>query len=400
MARVLFISPQPFFQWRGSPIRVAFNVQALAELGHEVHLLTLPMGEKKDIPGVRVIRVPNLFRRRDVPIGPSFWKAAFDVLLLLRGLRLGFRHRYDVIHGVEETGAVALFIARCTGGTVIYEKHSDPASHRKGVVVNLVLSLYRRIEALSARNAAAVIGTGPGLAEQARAMGARGPVYCIHDIPSSLCEADPSAVSEIRRRLLGGEGEGRIVLYVGSFAVYQGVDLVFDAIPAVLSARPDVRFVIVGGTADEIRERTRSLAEHGAEGAVQFPGKIPPDELPGYLAAADVLLSPRIAGTNTPLKVLDYLKAGGAIVATDHDAHRQILDETSAVLVPPSAAGVAEGILRLLADDGLRARLRLRARSLYGESYSYDVFKKRLAECYQGLPLVAAEGHRGRKSHA
>ena len=385
MARVLFISPQPFFQWRGSPIRVAFNVQALAELGHEVHLLTLPMGEKKDIPGVRVIRVPNLFRRRDVPIGPSFWKAAFDVLLLLRGLRLGFRHRYDVIHGVEETGAVALFIARCTGGTVIYEKHSDPASHRKGVVVNLVLSLYRRIEALSARNAAAVIGTGPGLAEQARAMGARGPVYCINDIPSSLCEADPSAVPDIRRRLLEGGGDGPIVLYVGSFAVYQGVDLVFDAIPAVLSSRADARFVIVGGTPDEIEERTQRLSEHGADGAVQFLGKIPPDELPGYLAAADVLLSPRVAGTNTPLKVLDYLKAGGAIVATDRDAHRQILDESSAVLVEPTSAGVAEGILGLLGDNESRERLGARARLLYEDRYSYAAFRAALGVCYESL---------------
>lgn len=385
MAKVLLISPQPFFQWRGSPIRVAFNVQALSELGHEVHLLTLPFGEKKEIPGVRVIRVPNLFLRRDIPIGPSFWKAAFDVLLLLRGLCLGFRHRYDIIHGVEETGAIALFIARCTGGAVIYEKHSDPASYRKGPVRNLVMALYRRIEVVSARNASAVIGTGPGLAEQARAMGARGPVYSINDIPSSLCEADPSAVAEIRRRLLEGGADGPIVLYVGSFAVYQGVDLVFDAIPDVLSSRPDARFVIVGGTPDEIRDRTRQLAEHGAEGGVQFLGKIPPDELPGYLAAADVLLSPRIAGTNTPLKVLDYLKAGGAIVATEHDAHRQILDETSAALIEPSATGVAEGVLGLLADDDLRARLGASARLLYEKNYSYPAFRASLAACYDAL---------------
>ncbi|NQT92965.1 MAG: glycosyltransferase family 4 protein [Lentisphaerae bacterium] len=387
MAKILFISPQPFFQWRGSPIRVAFNVQALAELGHEVHLLTLPIGERKEIPGVRVIRVPNLFLRRDIPIGPSFWKAAFDVLLLLKGLSLGFRHRYDVVHGVEETGAVALFIARCTGGKAVFEKHSDPAAYKKGAMINLVLSLYRHIEAMAARNAEAVIGTGPGLAEQARAMNPRGPVYCIHDIPSSLCEADPASVPGIRQRLLDGGGEGPIVLYVGSFAVYQGVDLVFGAIPGVLAARPDTRFVIVGGTPDEIRERKAKLAECGADRAVLFPGKIPPDELPGYLAAADVLLSPRIAGTNTPLKVLDYLKAGGAIVATDHDAHRQILDESSAVLVEPSTAGIAEGILLLLGDEDRRHRLASRAVSLHAERYTYSAFKRSLEECYEGLSL-------------
>ncbi len=60
MPKVLFISPQPFFEWRGSPIRVGFNIQALSELGYRVDLLTLPIGIERDVPGVKIIRVPNL----------------------------------------------------------------------------------------------------------------------------------------------------------------------------------------------------------------------------------------------------------------------------------------------------------------------------------------------------
>ena len=78
MSRVLFISPQPFFQWRGSPIRVGFDVRALAGLGYDVDFLTLPVGEEMQIPGVRIVRVPNLFRVAQVPIGPSAVKLAFD----------------------------------------------------------------------------------------------------------------------------------------------------------------------------------------------------------------------------------------------------------------------------------------------------------------------------------
>ena len=96
--RVLLISPQPFFQWRGSPIRVGFNALALAEIGFQTDLLTLPVGEKKDIPGVRIIRVPNPFRLRNIPIGPSFGKMFFDLLLLATGLWLSIRKKYDFIH--------------------------------------------------------------------------------------------------------------------------------------------------------------------------------------------------------------------------------------------------------------------------------------------------------------
>ena len=55
--RILFISPQPFFQWRGSPIRVKYNLQALSDLGYEVDLVTLPFGEDVQIDGVTIHRM-------------------------------------------------------------------------------------------------------------------------------------------------------------------------------------------------------------------------------------------------------------------------------------------------------------------------------------------------------
>ena len=59
MPRVLLISPQPFFQWRGSPLRVRFNAQALAELGYDVDLLVMPVGDDLALPGVTIHRAPN-----------------------------------------------------------------------------------------------------------------------------------------------------------------------------------------------------------------------------------------------------------------------------------------------------------------------------------------------------
>jgi glycosyltransferase involved in cell wall biosynthesis len=384
LKKVLFISPQPFFQWRGSPIRVGFNVRALAELGMEVDLLTLPLGEPREVPGVRIIRVPNLFLARNVSIGPSLLKAAFDVLLLFKGLALALKNRYDVIHCVEDAGAIGVIIAGLTRSKLVFEKHSDPSSYRKGPLRNLVMWLYARVERFTIRHADAVIGTGPGLAEQAEKVGPGRPVHDIFDIPSSLAESSSETTAGIRGRLQQNE-QNILITYVGSFAVYQGVDLMFEAIPIVAEKCPDAQFVIIGGTTKEIAARKTRLADRRVENAVVFAGKIAPDDLPDYLAASDILLSPRLAGVNTPMKLLDYLKAGRAIVATDTAANRLILSEHNAMLVKPDPAAFAEGICTLVENHELRLKLGADGKKLIAEKYNYTEFKKKLAACYESL---------------
>ena len=110
--RILFLTPQPFFQWRGSPIRVGFNVQALAELGYEVDLLAMPVGEDRETPGVRLLRVPNVLRVKELSIGPSLPKAILDFFLYVKASRLAKKNRYAYIHGVEDAGILAILVAK------------------------------------------------------------------------------------------------------------------------------------------------------------------------------------------------------------------------------------------------------------------------------------------------
>lgn len=112
MERILFIASQPFFEWRGSPIRLGFDLLALTEMGYSVDFLTLPLGERREIPGVRIIRAPNLFGARGIAIGPSLLKLAFDGLLFWMALGCVVRRRYAVVHGVEDCGIIAWCAAR------------------------------------------------------------------------------------------------------------------------------------------------------------------------------------------------------------------------------------------------------------------------------------------------
>lgn len=382
--RVLLISPQPFFQWRGSPLRVRFNAQALAELGYGVDLLVMPVGDDLAIPGVALHRAPNYIRAKNLPIGPSAAKALLDVSLFFKAAALARRNRYAVIHGIEDAGPIAAVLARRHGAKMVFEKHSDPASYKQGFVRNLVMAAYRRAERFSILRADAVIGTGPALVEQAKQIAPGKPVHHVFDIPSSLVEPDPEKTRVARERL--GLPPGAVLaLYVGSFAVYQGIDLLFRAIPLALRQNPDLHFAVVGGSPEQVSLRQTELMDLGFAERVLFPGHIHPDELPHDLAGADILLSPRIAGGNTPLKLLDYVKAGRAIVACDNPANRLILDDSSARLVAPTPDAFAAGIAALAADAPLRQRLGDAGHRLYLSTYNYARYKQRLGDAYRQL---------------
>ncbi len=382
MQKVLLISPQPYFQWRGSPIRVGFNAQALSNKGYSVDLLTLPIGEDREIEGVNVIRVANPLGMKNIAIGPSPAKIFFDILIFSRGLMLVLKNKYVLVHGIEETGMIAVILSRLCGAKAIFEKHSDPYSYKKGVLKNLLLACYASVERLTTGLADGVICTGPGLEKQVREMNKKTPVFHIFDIPSSLNEAVASETDRIRKELQHNDKEV-LVGFVGSFAVYQGVELMFAAIPNVVKACPHVKFVIIGGNSEEIREKESEYQATGISQNLIFLGKVPPDTLPDYLSATDILLSPRSSGVNTPLKLLDYFKAGRPVVATDIPSNRLILNEDNSVLTTSDPAAFAGGIISLVQDEEKRKKLGANGYNLYTTTFNFSEYENKLSNCYK-----------------
>jgi glycosyltransferase involved in cell wall biosynthesis len=153
-----------------------------------------------------------------------------------------------------------------------------------------------------------------------------------------------------------------------------------------------VRFVSVGGTRDQIRELT-DLAE--AEGVVDrfvFVPMVPPEEVFHYHDLADVLVTCRARGTNIPLKIYQYLRAGKAIVATAIESHTQVLDDQVAELVPPTPEGIALGIARVLSDEGRASRLAEAAGALARDRYSKEHYLRTLEDFLDRLPIGARAG--------
>ncbi len=381
--RVLFIASQPYFQRRGSPIRLGFDLLALSQLGYDVEFLTLPIGEDRPVPGVKIVRAPNPFFARKISIGPSPLKLAFDFFLFWMALwRVVFR-RYAVVHGVEDCGIIALVAARLGRARMVFERHSDPASYQKKKGVrNLVVKAYASVERYVMRHADAVICTGPGLFENAVRTGRASRACLIPDIPSSLEPVDHAEAVKIHVQCQR-RSDDILVGYAGSFAEYQGIDILFGAIPLVVREEPRARFAIIGGSPKEIAARKARLAEEGCPDAAVFLGFVDPDALPSYLAAFDILLSPRISGMNTPLKLLDYFKAKAPIVATDFEANRLILSEKTAVLTPLTPEGFAQGILALCRDPARRVKLAGAGQELLDTVHNFGAFRDGLRKCYE-----------------
>ena len=78
--RVLMIAPTPYFADRGCHVRIYEEARALTERGHEVCIATYHLG--RDIPGVRVIRIPAIPWYNKLEAGPSWHKPYLDMLLL------------------------------------------------------------------------------------------------------------------------------------------------------------------------------------------------------------------------------------------------------------------------------------------------------------------------------
>ncbi len=381
--KILFLAPQPFFEVRGTPLAVLHMVRALAGLGHEVDLLTFPQGSDEPVRGVRHLRSLFLPVGR-VKAGPSLAKMALDVPFMAEAVWRMATGGYDVVHAVEEGAHLAAPFARLLELPLVADVDSsipDQLRYSGFARGGPLLWLAERLEDHALRNAAAVVTVCTSLTEgvRRRAPGAR--IFQVEDPPlvdGPPARDAPEAIA-LRREL--GLRPMPVVLYSGNFEPYQGVELLVDAAPRV----PDAQLLFMGGEPDQIEALRERCSRLGAGERCFFSGKRPPYELPAFLAVADVLVSPRIQGENTPFKVFTYLAAGKPLVATRIPTHTQLLDDSLAFLVEPSADGLAAGMRQALENrEEARARAQ-RGRALVEREYSPARYREKIAATYAAL---------------
>jgi glycosyltransferase involved in cell wall biosynthesis len=183
----------------------------------------------------------------------------------------------------------------------------------------------------------------------------------------------PAEFSAVKQKYAPG-GE-KIALYAGNFQAYQGVERLVEAF-AQLKNEPAV-LLLVGEKEERLRAMKDFVAGLGITGKVKFTGQVPPEKVPLYIGASDALISPRLSGTNTPLKIYSFLKAGKPVVATRLWTHTQVLDDRIALLTEADAGAMAEVIRAALFTEA-GPKTAAAAKAFADREYSTTRYKEKL----------------------
>jgi glycosyltransferase involved in cell wall biosynthesis len=92
------------------------------------------------------------------------------------------------------------------------------------------------------------------------------------------------------------------------------------------------------------------------------------------------LVSSRVTGTNTPLKIYEQLASSIPLVATNVYSHTQVLNDNVAYLVEPTPDAMANGIKKALNSGKEGHRIAANAKKLYEEKYSRAVYVQKMQQ--------------------
>lgn len=394
--RVLFLAPQPYYQDRGTPIAIDKLLQVLSERREQVDVVAYHEGKAVSYDNVTLYRTLNLPFVRDIRPGFSWKKIVCDVLMVFKVLSLIRRNRYDLVHAVEESVFIALLLKWMLGVPYVYDMDSSLSEQMIESKPKLkpLARLFSIAEGIAIRRARAVMPVCAALAVSAE----RHDPAMVTIVPDvSLLDDGPVEPREDLRAALGIAGP--LLLYVGNLEVYQGIDLLLDSFAIARRAAP-ADLVIIGGKDADIQKYRDKSAALGISDYVHFVGPRPIEDLKAYLVQADMLVSPRIKGNNTPMKVYSYLDSGKALLATNLHTHTQVLTDDVALLAPPEAEAFARSMARLIADADLRKRLGLAGKHLLDDKYTFLAFRERVNGFYNWLHSEIVDGAPKTRSYA
>jgi len=375
--KILMLAPEPFFQPRGTPISVYFRLKVFSDLGHKVDLVTYHLGEDRSFKNVKILRIPDLFWIKKIKIGPSLTKLPLDFLMLLKAVARLVTKSYDLVFSHEEAAFFGVVLAKIFQVPHVYDMHSSLPQQLENFSFSrsiILKQMFIMMERFILKNSQAVIVICPDLLNIVKAEGFGKKAVLLENFLDFECPDYSRADVDKKRREFAGDDQ-KIVLYAGNFLPYQGIPLFLEAAAKVQDKR--AVFLLVGDTPEAV-ERMRSVAvKFGVSDRVFFTGQVEPAQISLFISLSDVLVSPRISGTNTPLKIYSFLKSGKPVVATNLWTHCQVLNDKIAILVDPDADSMAVGVRSALFDKESLAVARA-AKSLADSKYILPKYMEKI----------------------
>ena len=355
--------------------------------------------------GMSIIRLP--FIAISGGLSKSNHNSTFDWLIRFRFGVLGWARaasaaapEADVYHGHDLTGLPAAVRARdrC-GGLVVYDSHeffveSGSNAARPRWAKWLLSRLERR---LSAR-ATALVTVNRTLGRTLHDRLSMSRIVVVHNCPARW-DPPPTPVDPLRPA--AGLAPGTpVVLYHGGFTRDRGLLELADAMlePGLEAAH--LVLLGFGPLEDDLRSRAR---EARCGGRVHVLSPVRPDQLPEWVAAADVGAMPNQPRTanerlSTPNKLFESLAVGLPVVSSDFPERRSIVvddpDGPLGALCDPTDVGSIAAAIRSILDLDPAARADLRARCLRAahDRWNWETESAKLVELYASLAAELAAG--------
>ncbi len=350
----------------------------LQRRGYDVDLVigpqTGPEGslyEQAKAAGVPIIVLPELRRApnpfADIPAGRALY-------------RLFRENRYDVVHTHSgKAGFVGRWAARQAGVPVIVHTIHGPSFYAyQNPVGNWI---FTWAEKLAAEWTTHFVSVADAMTQQYLAAGV-GRLNQYTTIRSGMdmraflaAQPDP----ELRRQL-GIKPDDLVVGKVARLFRLKGHEYLFEALPAIVRAVPNVKFLLVG---DGIyRERFAKIAGD----RVVFAGLVPPREIPRYVALMDVLMHLSLR-EGLPRTLPQALACGKPVVAFDVDGAREVCREgQTGFLVPAEDTGrLAEVVIRLLREPALAHRMGAAGRAMVATEFTEERMVEQIDDLYRRL---------------
>jgi phosphatidyl-myo-inositol alpha-mannosyltransferase len=361
--RIGIVCPYSFDVPGGVQGHVRDLAEALIRLGHEVSVLG-PADEDAALPPY----VVSAGRAVPVPYNGSIARLAFGPLSAARVRRWLGAGRFDVLHVHEPfTPSLSMLAVLSARGPVVATFHTAMTRSRAMAAAQGVLQLVS--EKITGRIA---------VSELARKVQVEHLGNSAWEIPNGVDVARFATAQP----LPGWPGPGGAIGFLGRYTEpRKGFSLLRDAFARLAPERPGLRLLVAGrGEPDDVTaELPREVRDR-----IVFLGMVSDEEKARMLRSVDVYVAPNTGGESFGMILTEAMAAGTAVVATDLDAFRRVLDNGRAgALVPNGDAGAFAGTIGRLLDDPDAARaLAIRAREVVA-AYDWPVVAARIVEVYR-----------------
>jgi glycosyltransferase involved in cell wall biosynthesis len=384
--RVAVVAACPFPTLQGSQLLIRRLAQGLQTRGHHVVVVAYAEGLEGALTGIPMRRIRPIPGCRALGSGPRASKLVLDVALFSTLVRVVREERIDIIHAHNyEAALVGLAASRLTGVPLIYHSHNALAeelpTYFRGRLARRVArtlgGLVDREVPRRADHCIAICGELVGFL-RARGVGAVD-VVAPGGAPEEFPVRTAVELAAIRGRV--GIGAGPVLLYTGNLDGYQNLELLLASIGRVREAAPDALLVLATHAAPRALPRILRKERPGVRLVTAGDFATVRD----LLQIADVALCPRREWSGFPMKLLNYMAAGKAVVVSAGSAKAVRHRVNGLVVADGSARGYAEAIVKLLRAPDMRAALGRAARRTVEDEYGWDRVIDQVEDIYAAV---------------